>query len=79
LRFPEPIAQRFLRDVPRQRTARTTYVSTLGNTLRWSQTAAGGGAPVGGVDWLRILADVVRQVAELDVYASGDGLANGNH
>jgi hypothetical protein len=67
------IAQRFLRDLPRQRTAGTTFVSPLGKTLRLSQTAASGGVPVGGVDRLRILSDVARHAVELEVYASGDG------
>jgi hypothetical protein len=72
------IVQRFLQDLPRQRTAGMTYVSSLGKTLRLSQTAGGGGVPVGGIDRLRILSDVARHAAELEVYASGDGLANGN-
>ncbi len=67
------IAQRFLRDLPRQRTAGMIYVSPISNTLRLSQTAVGGGVPVGGVDRLRILADVARHAVELEVYASGDG------
>jgi hypothetical protein len=66
------VAQRFLRDLPRQRTAGTIYISPLGNTLRLSQTATGG-VPVGGVDRLRILADVARHAIELEVYSSGDG------
>jgi hypothetical protein len=67
------IAQRFLRDLPRQRTAGAIFVSPMGNTLRLSQTATGGGVPVGGVDRLRILADVARHATELEVYASGEG------
>ncbi len=67
------IAQRFLRDLPRQRTPGMTFVSPMGNTLRLSQTAAGGGVPVGGIDRLRILADVARHAVELEVYSSGDG------
>jgi hypothetical protein len=41
--------------------------------LRLSQTRAGGGVPVGGIDRLRILADVARHATELEVYAGGDG------
>jgi hypothetical protein len=65
-------AQRFLKDLPRQRTAGTIYVLPMGATLRMSQTAAGG-VPVGGVDRLRILAGVARHATELEVYSSGDG------
>jgi hypothetical protein len=67
------IAQRFLRDLPKQRTPGLLYVSPAGSHLRLSQTAAGGGVPMGGIDRLRILAEVARHATELEVYASGDG------
>jgi hypothetical protein len=67
------MAQRFLRELPRQRTAGVIFVSPMGNALRLSHTAAGGGVAVGGIDRLRILADVARHAVELEVYASGDG------
>jgi hypothetical protein len=66
-------AQRFLRDLPRQRTVGTTYISPMGGTLRLSQTAVRGSVPVGGVDRLRTLTDVAHHATELEVYASGDG------
>jgi hypothetical protein len=67
------VAQRFLRDLPRLRTGSGMYVSPMGNTLRLSQTRMPGGVPVGGIDRLRILADVARHATELEVYAGGDG------
>jgi hypothetical protein len=68
-----PVAQRFLRDLPRQRTSGQVHVSPMGNTLRLSQAAVAGGVPVGGVDRLRILASLAHHAIELAVYSSGDG------
>jgi hypothetical protein len=45
----------------------------MGPALRLSQAPVAGATPVGGVDRLRILADVAHHAAELEVYASGDG------
>src|SRR6185312_2535530 len=67
------VAQRFLRDLPRQRSTGMMYVSPIGNALRLSQTAGKNTVPLGGGDRLRILADVARYATELEVYASGDG------
>jgi len=65
--------RQFVRELPFQRTPGTIYISPIGNTLRLSQTAGSGAVPVGGVDRLRILADVARHATELEVYSSGDG------
>jgi SWIM zinc finger len=67
------VARRFLRDLPRQRTAGITYVSPMNNALRLSQSALGGGVPVGGVERLRVLAKVARHAVELEVYSNGNG------
>jgi hypothetical protein len=66
-------ARTLLRDLPRQRTAGPMYLSPGGNSLRLSQTAAGGGIPAGGIDRLRVLADVARHAVEVEVYAGHDG------
>lgn len=68
-----PLAQRFLRDLPRQRTSGRIHVSPMGNTLRLGQAASAGGVPVGGIDRLRILASVAHHAVELAVCSSGDG------
>ena len=65
--------RQFVRELPRQRTPGTIYISPTGNTLRLSQTAGSGAVPVGGIDRLRILSDVARHATELEVYSSGDG------
>jgi hypothetical protein len=67
------MAQRFLRDLPRARTNGKIFISPIGHTLRLSQTPSAGGVPVGGIDRLRILADIARHAVELQVYACGDG------
>ena len=68
-----PMAHRFLRDLPRQRTAGAVHILPMGNTLRLSQTSTAASAPVGGVDRVRILSEVARHATELEVYSSGDG------
>jgi len=65
--------RQFVRELPFQRTPGTIYISPIGNTLRLSQTAGSGAVPVGGIDRLRMLADVARHATELEVYSSGDG------
>jgi hypothetical protein len=67
------MVKRFLRDLPRQRTAGMIYVSPMNSTLRLSQAALRGGVPAGGIERLRILANMARHAVELTVYASGDG------
>jgi hypothetical protein len=66
------MAKRFLRELPRQKTAGVIYVSPRNQTLRLSQ-AGSGSVAVGGVERLRILANVARHAVELEVYSSGDG------
>jgi len=67
------VAQRFLRDLPHQRTAGMIYISPMNKTLRLSQTALVDGLPVGGIERLRILTKVARHAIELEVYSNGDG------
>jgi len=67
------VAQQFLRDLPRQRTTGTMYVSPMGSGLRLSQTGGNSTVPLSGVDRLRILSDVARHATELEVYANDDG------
>lgn len=69
-----PMAQRFLRDLPRRRTPGMVSVSPSGGTLRLSQAASGTtGVPVGGIDRLRMLNEAARHATEVEVYSSGDG------
>jgi len=67
------MARRFLRDLPSQRTAGPVWITPLGNSLRLSHAPAAGGVPAGGIDRLRILAEVARHATAIEVYASGDG------
>jgi len=67
------MAQRFLRDLPRQRTAGPVWVTPLGNSLRLSHAPVAGGVPAGGIERLRLLAEVARHATAIEVYASGDG------
>jgi hypothetical protein len=67
------MAQRFLRELPRQRTTGTVYVAPAGSGLRLSQSGAGGAVPVGGIERLQILAGVARHAVEIEMYAGSGG------
>jgi hypothetical protein len=67
------MVQRFLRDLPRQRTAGPVWVSPLGNSLRLSHAPVPGGVPVGGIERLKLLTEIARHATSIEVYAGGDG------
>jgi SWIM zinc finger len=67
------MAQRFLRDLPRQRTAGPVWVTPLSNSLRLSHAPLAGGVSAGGIERLRVLAAVARHATRVEVYGSGDG------
>jgi len=67
------MVQRFLRDLPRQRTAGPVWVTPMGNSLRLSHSPLAQGVPAGGIDRLRVLNEVARHATDIEVYASGDG------
>ena len=64
---------RFLRDLPRRSSPGPVWLTPQGNSLRLSRAATGGGVLAGGIERLRILAEVARHAESISVYASGDG------
>jgi SWIM zinc finger len=67
------IGQRFLRDLPRQRTAVPVWLTPLSNSLRLSHAPVAGGVLAGGIQRLKLLAEVARHAKQIVVYASADG------
>lgn len=67
------MAQRFLRDLPRQRTAGPVWVTPAGNSVRLSHAPVAGGVQAGGIDRLRMLSAVARHATTVAVYDGGDG------
>ena len=67
------MGQRFLRDLPRQRTTGPVWVTPLGNSLRLSHGPVPGGILAGGIERLKLLSEVARHATQIEVYASGDG------
>src|SRR3954471_807682 len=59
------MVQRFLRDLPRQHSPGPVWVAPLGNALRLSHAPVPGGVPAGGVERLRLLAEVARHATEI--------------
>jgi hypothetical protein len=60
LEISSVIGQRFLRDLPRQRTAGPVWVSPLSNSLRLSHSPVAGGVLAGGIERLKLLSQVAR-------------------
>ena len=67
------MAQRFLRDLPRQGTSGPVWLTPHGNSLRFSHTATAGGVQAGGIERLRTLAGVARHATVIEAYAGNDG------
>ena len=67
------MVQRFLRELPRDRTSGTVWLTPMGNSLRLSHAPAPGGVEAGGIDRLRVVAPVARHATSIAVYSSGDG------
>lgn len=67
------VGQRFLRELPRQRTAQPVWITPWNRSMRLSHTRMDGGILAGGIERLRILAEVARHATEIEVYSAGDG------
>jgi hypothetical protein len=67
------MGQRFLRELPRQRTAGPVWITPWNHSLRLSHAPLDGGVPAGGIERLRILGEVARHATKIEVYSSGDG------
>lgn len=68
-----PMGQRFLRELPRQRTAQPVWIAPWNRSVRLSYTRIDGGILAGGIERLRLLGEVVRHAAEIEVYSGEDG------
>jgi hypothetical protein len=67
------MAQRFLRELPRNRTRGPVWVKPVGGSLRLSHAPSSEGVQAGGIDRLKMLAPVARHATMLEVFAGGDG------
>jgi len=67
------VGQRFLRELPRQRTAQPVWITPWNRSMRLSHTRMDGGILAGGIERLRILGEVARHATEIEVYSAGDG------
>ena len=67
------MVQRFLRDLPKQRSSGPVWVAPMGNSLRVTRSPVPQGVPAGGIERLRVLNEIARHATEIEVYASGDG------
>jgi hypothetical protein len=67
------MGQRFLRDLPRQRTTGPVWVAPCGNSLRLSHAPVPGGILAGGIERLKLLSDIARHATKIEIYGGGDG------
>lgn len=67
------MGQRFLRELPRERTAHAVWITPWNRSIRLSQARSDGGILAGGVERLKILAEVARHATEMEIYSSVDG------
>jgi hypothetical protein len=67
------MGQRFLRELPRQRTARPVWITPWNRSMRLSHAPIDGGIVAGGIERLRMLGEVARHATAIQVYSGGDG------
>ncbi len=67
------MGQRFLREFPRAKTAQPVWITPWNRSIRLSHAPVDGGILAGGIERLRILAEVARHATEVEVYSGADG------
>jgi hypothetical protein len=67
------MGRRFLRELPRQRTAQPIWITPWNSSVRLCHIRMDRGVMTGGIERLRMLNEVARYATEVHVYSSGDG------